>query len=222
MTDGLNSAREAIVEVGRALRERGFLAGSDGNISTRLPDGRIIITPSGKAKGELRPDQMVILRPNGDHDSGQLRASSEFKMHLFAYNSRSDVNACVHSHAPYSTAFAAAGIEPPQDLLPETVLFVGRICLTEYAAPGTEAVPAALASYISENNAFLLRNHGLLTLGRDLTEAHWRHETVEHSAKIYFLARQLCEPKNIPAEDFRRLTKMRQELAEVINKTVVD
>ncbi len=212
MTNQLENARQRLVETGQKLYAKGFLAGSDGNSSIRLPDEQFLITPSGLAKGELAPEDLVLLDSHFVKVEGRYQPSSEYKMHQFVYSNRPDISACVHSHAPYCTAFATAGRELPDNILPETVLFVGRICLTEYAPPGTDAVAKTLKPFTGENNAFLLRNHGLLTIGRNLQEAFWRHETVEHFARIYFLACQLGEVGSIPKEDFQRLTRMRNSM----------
>ena len=210
--------RKTIADAGVRLYQRGFLAGTDGNLSVRLDDDRIMITPSGVPKGYLRPDDMVIVDVNGKHLQGQGQASSESAMHLFVYRSRSEVKACVHSHAPYSTAFAVAGISLGEDILPEVVVFVGNIPLTDYAQPGTEEVWKSIEPYIETSNAFLLRNHGLLTIGRSLEEACNRHEVVEHYARILFLARQLGNVDAIPSEDFARLETMRQKLDKAWDK----
>ncbi len=94
------------------------------------------------------------------------------------------------------------------------VLFVGNIPLIYYAPPGTDAVPKSLEPHIETSSAFLLRNHGLLTIGRTLEEAFNRHETVEHYARIVLLAHRLGIVKAIPSEDFKRLEKMRDKLDE--------
>ena len=210
--------KKLICEFGALLYQNGYLAGSDGNISVRLDDDRIMVTPTGAAKGRMLPDDMVIVDINGKHLQGNKKASSEVLMHLFVYQNRPEIKACVHSHAPYATAFAAAGIELSDDILPEVVYFIGKIPLTDYAPPGTDAVPKSLAPFIEGSNAFLLRNHGLLTIGRDLEEAYNRHEVVEHYAKIVHLAHQLGNINAIPSDDFRRLEKMRQKLDETWNK----
>ncbi len=98
------------------------------------------------------------------------------------------------------------------------MIFIGGIPLTDYAPPGTDAVPKSLDPFIENNNAFLLRNHGLLTIGRSLEEAFNRHEIVEHYARVVHLARQLGNVNAIPSEDFKRLEKMRQKLDEAWNK----
>ncbi|MDD3733053.1 MAG: class II aldolase/adducin family protein, partial [candidate division Zixibacteria bacterium] len=140
--------------------------------------------------------------------------SSEIAMHLFTYQQRPDIGACIHAHPPYATAFAVAGVKLESDILPEVVVFVGDIPLTAYAPPGTEAVPKALAPYIEKNSAFLLSNHGLLTIGRTLAEAYNRHETVEQYARIIHLARQLSpDIRHIPSADYERLVALRRQLA---------
>ncbi len=207
----LATIRRTLVNVGKSLYLRGMLAGTDGNISARMPDGRIVITPSGLPKGRLSPDDLTVLGPSGVHLEGRLPASSEVAMHMFVYTSRPEINACVHTHAPYSTSFAVAGIELTEDVMPEVVLMVGKIPLTDYAPPGTKAVPESLAPFVATSDAFLLRNHGLLTIGRSVEEAFCRHEVVEHYARIMHLAHQLGGTAKIPADDLERLKKLRQE-----------
>lgn len=214
MTDA-PELRNQLVDIGRRLYDRGFVAGSDGNLSARLPDGNILITPAGAAKGQLQPSDLLVIDPDGQVVSGEGRPSSETAMHLFVYRRRGDVMACVHSHAPHATAFAATGTQLPDNILPEVVLFVGAIPLTEYAPPGTAAVPRSLEPFIDDHDAFLLRNHGLLTIGRNLREAWHRHEIVEHYARIVALARRLGSVESIPPEDIRRLRKMHQRLTGV-------
>jgi L-fuculose-phosphate aldolase len=210
----LFTMKKAVVEIGRRLYNRGMIAGTEGNISVRLEDNRIIITPSGLAKDRLSPEDIVIVDNNGKHLEGGKKASSELLMHLFIYKSRPEITACIHSHPPYATAFAVAGVPLAEDILPEVALFVGNIPLTYYAPPGTDAVPKSLEPHIETSNAFLLRNHGLLTIGRTLEEAFNRHETVEHYARIVLLARRLGSVEAIPSEDFQRLEKMRSKLDE--------
>lgn len=207
-----------IVEFGRLLYRQKLVSGSDGNLSVRLDDDRILITPSGFAKGRLSAENIVTVDINGKKLQGSNNPSSEMAMHTFVYQNRDDIKACVHSHAPYATSFAVAGIELTEDILPEVVLFIGGIPLTDYAPPGTDSVPKSLAPFIEKNNAFLLRNHGLLTIGKSLEEAYNRHEIVEHYARIVHLARQLGNVNSIPSDDFKRLEKMRQKLDNVWNK----
>jgi len=206
------SARQDIVRVGRMLAQCGLVAGTDGNLSVRLDAERILITPSGLAKGRLQPEDMVIVDHQGAHIDGAAKPSSEMAMHLFIYRQRPEMAACVHAHPPHATAFAVAGAELPEDILPEVAVFVGRIPLTEYAPPGTEAVPNSLAPFVDDCNAFLLRNHGVMTIGQTLEQAYNRLETVEQYAKILYLARTLGDIGHIPPADLQRLRELRHTL----------
>lgn len=206
--------KSRIVETGQRLAEREMVAGSDGNISARLDKSRIVISPSGLPKGRMRREDLVVVDMEGNIIEGHRAPSSEIAMHLFVYRNRPEINACVHAHPPYATAFAVAGVKLDRDVLPEVVLLVGDIPLTAYAPPGTGAVPESLAPFIEKNNAFLLANHGLLTIGRNLDEAYNRHETVEQYARILHLARQLGDVRHIPAEDFARLEQLRLRLEQ--------
>lgn len=198
-----------IISAGKLLAEHQMVAGSGGNLSVRLDSSRFLITRSGVCKGRLTANDLIVVDPDGNLISGTGAPSSETRMHLFAYRERPDVYACVHSHPPYSTAFAVAGLELPSDVLPEVVVYIGGIPLAEYAAPGTDEVPQSLKPHIRTNNAFLLANHGLLTLGSSIEEALNRHETVEQYAKIFWLARQLGEVSKIPERDLSRLVEFR-------------
>jgi L-fuculose-phosphate aldolase len=206
-----SAVREEIARIGRRLDAREMIAGADGNISVRLGPDRIMVTPSGRNKGLLDPQEMVIVDLHGNKIDGDLEASSELAMHLFVYQSRADIGACVHAHPPYATAFAVAGVELPHDVLPEAVATVGPIALTEYAPPGTGAVARSLEAFVGEHDAFLLRNHGLLTIGRNLTEAVNRHETTEHCAHILYLARQLGGITRLPTDEVARLDGLRRK-----------
>jgi L-fuculose-phosphate aldolase len=212
------SVKNELIQIGQRLLQRGYIAGADGNISFRLEEDRILITPSGLNKGRLSPDQLVIVSLDGKRLQGHLSPSTEMAMHLYIFRQRPEVNACVHAHPPYATAFAVAGKRLPDNVLPEVVLCVGALPLTEYAPPGTEAVPEAIAPFVADANAFLLRNHGLLTIGGSLEEAYNRHETVEHFAHIVHLAHQLGNINHIPQDDFKRLEEIRRSLASALRK----
>jgi L-fuculose-phosphate aldolase len=210
--DSVLGTAHQIVQIGQRLAQKGFIAGSDGNISIRISPSEIMVTPSGLPKGQLSPDDMVLVDPTGRKISGSRAASSELLMHLYVYQQRPEIQACVHAHPPHVTAFAVTGRKLPTDILPEVVLFVGEIPLTEYAATGTDEVPRALAPFILKDNAFILGNHGLLTIGRTIEEAWARHETVEHYARILCLASQLGDIRALPSAEVTRLQVMREKL----------
>jgi L-fuculose-phosphate aldolase len=203
------SERRLIIDIGRLLYESRFIAGSDGNLSIRMPDNTIMITPSGFSKGFLKEADMVTVDLEGNLLSGHNRPSSELPMHLFVYQNRPDIGACCHAHPPYSTAFSVVGKVLPSNILPEVILTLGEIPLTAYAPPGTMAVPESLREYIDNHVAFMLRNHGILTIGRTLEEAFARMETVEHYARIVYIAEKSGQPNFLDFEEVRRLEKIR-------------
>jgi L-fuculose-phosphate aldolase len=209
---GYESDRVKLVEFGRLLYVNGFIAGTDGNLSVRVEKDLILITAAGVAKGFLKTDDLISVNPSGEVLSGSKRPSSEILMHLYVYNRRPLVGACCHAHPPYATAHAASGVSLPADVLPEAIITLGEIPLTEYASAGTSAVAESLAPFIENHNAFLLGNHGVLTIGRSLEEAYNRMETVEHLAKITYIARHIGNVRHLDQSEIQRLERIREAL----------
>ncbi len=205
-------ARRAIIEIGRRIWERGYVAANDGNLSVRIADDRIIITPTGRSKGFLELNDLVTVNLEGKRLSGGRRPTSELAMHLLAYRMRPDVGAVVHAHPPKATAFAVAGLPLAQCILPEVIVTLGKIPLTEYATPSTGEVPDSIHEFIGQYDAILLRNHGVLTLGADIEQAYFRLETVEHFAEITLASKALGGATLLTREDVRKLLKVREEL----------
>ncbi|RKY58435.1 MAG: class II aldolase/adducin family protein, partial [Candidatus Latescibacterota bacterium] len=133
--------RRDIIHVCQRMYQRGYVAANDGNVSARVSEDRILITPSGMSKGFIREDQLILCDMEGKVISGNLKPSSELPMHLMVYRERPDVNAVVHAHPVVATGFAVAGIPLAQCVLPEVVLTVGAVPVAEYGTPSTEEVP---------------------------------------------------------------------------------
>lgn len=201
--------RADIVEAGRRLWARGFVASNDGNITVRLDDQRIITTPTSVSKGFMTPDMMVVTDLSGKKLSGDRHASSELKMHLEVYRMRPDARAVVHAHPPTATGFAVAGIPLDRAVLAEVITTLGSIPIAEYATPSTDELPAACSKYLKAHDGLLLANHGALALGGDLWTAYHRMETIEHFAKISLVARQLGRENLISREEVHRLQSLR-------------
>ncbi|MFO7303422.1 MAG: class II aldolase/adducin family protein [Acidobacteriota bacterium] len=203
--------RADIVEIGRRLWLRGFVASNDGNISVRIGDDRLLMTPTGVSKGFMTPDMMVITDMDGTLVSGApgRRPSSEMKMHLVAYRERPDVKAVVHAHPPLATGFAVAGIPLDRAVLAEVVTTLGSVPIAEYATPSTEELPEAVRPFVRAHDGMLLANHGALTLGSDLYSAYYKMETIEHFARISLVARQLGRENLLSREEVDRLQGLR-------------
>lgn len=180
-----------LVQVCHRLYERGLVTATDGNVSARLPDGNILITPAGVNKGALRESDLVEVRPDGTPLTLSRKPSTELPMHLFIYERRPDVHAVVHAHPPFATGFAVARQPLPDSILPEVIVGLGTVPLAEYATPSTDGVAASLMSFIQTATAVLLSNHGVVTYGPALDDAAFKMEKVEHAAHITFVARFL-------------------------------
>ena len=211
--------REAVCRVGRLLYDRGYVAANDGNISVKVAENRLLITPSGVSKGRMTPEMLLVTDMDGTVIEGDRHPSSEGKMHLEVYRGRPDVNAVVHAHPPVSTAFAVCrrGLETPY--LSELVVGLGQVpCTPSFAMLSTEEVPESVRPYLAEHNALLLANHGALAWGSDLWEAFDRLETVEHTAKIVRNVQLLGGGVPLTEEEVERLRGLRgmyQTLREV-------
>jgi L-fuculose-phosphate aldolase len=206
-----DTLRADIVEVGRRLWTRGFVASNDGNISVRLGPDRLLVTPASVSKGFMTPDMMVVTDLDGTVVDGApgRRASSEIQMHLVAYRQRPDVAAVVHAHPPLSTGFAVAGIPLDRAVLAEVVTTLGSIPIAEYGTPSTRALADAVAPYVRAHDGLLLANHGALALGPDLFAAYYRMETIEHFARISLVARLLGREHLLSREEVGRLQALR-------------
>ncbi|HPO08972.1 MAG TPA: class II aldolase/adducin family protein, partial [bacterium] len=131
-------AKQDILEAGRRIWIRGFVAANDGNISARVSDDEILCTPTGVSKGFMDPAMIATVDGEGRQIRGEWKVSSEAKMHLAVYRKRPDVHAVVHAHPPTATGFAVAGISLDQCVLPEVLVTLGGIPLAPYGLPGSE------------------------------------------------------------------------------------
>jgi L-fuculose-phosphate aldolase len=205
----IESLRADIVEVGRRMYARGYTASNDGNISVRVGDDRLLMTPKSVCKGFMTPDMMCVTDLAGKKIQGDRDPSSEMLMHLEVYRQRPDVKAVVHAHPPTATGFAVAGIPLDRAVLAEVLTTLGSIPLAEYATPSTAELPDAVRKYIKAHDGMLLANHGALTVGGDLFSAYYKMETIEHFAKISLVARMLGRENLISREEVMRLQALR-------------
>lgn len=201
--------RADIVEVGRRLYARGYVASNDGNISVRLGDGRLMATPKSVSKGFMTPDMMVVTDLSGRKLAGERDASSELLMHLAVYEARPDVGAVVHAHPPLATGFAVAGIPLDRAVLAEVITTLGSVPIAEYGTPSTAELPAAVRKFIKVHDGLLLANHGALSVGADLFGAYYKMETIEHFARISLVARLLGRERVLSREEVLRLQGLR-------------
>src|SRR5215203_913596 len=201
--------RADLVEAGRRMYARGYVASNDGNISARLDESRILTTPKSVSKGFMTPDMMVIVDYSGTKIAGDRDPSSELPMHLEIYRNRPDVNAVVHAHPPLATGFAVAGIPLTRAVLAEVITTLGSIPIAEYGTPSTAELPEAVRKYIKAHDGMLLANHGAVTCGPNVMAAYYKMETIEHFAKISLVARLLGGENLISRDEVERLQGLR-------------
>lgn len=208
---------EKIVEIARRLHLRNCLAAADGNISVRMSDDEIWMTPTGVAKAFMKASEMACINLKNEIRSG--RPSGERLMHLEIYRQCPKAKAIVHAHPPTAIAWTLARPdlkELPFDSLPEVVLATGRVPIADYARPGTSQMGDNLKSFLPAHRAILLARHGAVAWGEDLEEA-WRGiERIEHAALILLAAEQLGGARPVPKEEMDRLTEMRKAMGETL------
>lgn len=197
--------RQDIVEIGRLVFQKGWVAANDGNITVRLDDERLLATPTGVCKGMMHPDDLIVMDMQGKKISGRKEGTSEIAMHLTIYNLRPDVRAVVHAHPPVATGHAAAGKPLNLALLPEVIISMGCVPLADYGLPGTRELTDPLLPYIPKYDAILMENHGAVCYGEDVYKAFFRMETVEHFARISLVAHLLGGPKVLPKQEVEKL-----------------
>lgn len=200
-----NREREQLTSICKLLYEHNLVTASDGNISIRVTPDHIMITPSRKNKGMLRPEDMIIVDLKGTVIEGNSKPSSEFPMHQAIYQERAEINAIVHTHPVYATAFALAGKSIPDNYLIEAKVILGPTMLADYGTPGTMEMVTAISPYIKKCNSILLKNHGAITYGVDLIDAYNKMDVLESIAKTIIMSKLLGDPIAISDENLAKL-----------------
>lgn len=205
-----SQARKLIVEVGKLLYERSYVVSSDGNVSIRISEDRVLATPTMTCKGRMTEEDLAVTDMDGKPVS-EKRASSELAMHLLIYKMRPDIKAVCHAHPPHGTAFAVAGLAIDKPILSEVILTLGCVPLTDYGTPSTDELTEAMKPFVQHHNALLMANHGAVAYGENLWQAFDRLETLEHTARIAILAKTLGGAIDLPADAIEKLVRIREK-----------
>ena len=201
--------RRELVRLGRALHARHYVSSTDGNLSVRLDDDRLLITPTQLSKRLLRPADIVMVDMKGVKISGSRDASTEIKMHLTIYKMRQDIRAVVHAHPCTATGFASMGLALTEALCSELVLTLGEVPLAPYALPGSDELSESLHPFIHTHDAITMENHGVVAYGATLEEAYLNMEAVEHCARIAFVTKVLGGAKTLGEKEVSSLLALR-------------
>jgi len=203
--------RAAIIEAGKIAYQSGLMISNDGNISVRMQNGHILMTPSGVCKGRINPEDLLIIDLDGrlikSAADPALKPSSEQPMHLEVYRRRPDVRAVIHTHLIFANALVIAKGKIRMDVIPEAAVAFGSIPVTDYAMPSSPQNAEAIRELIGAHDVVMIRNHGCLAIGHDLEQALIRVERLEHIAKTLTFAELLGDVNALPLELIERINK---------------
>jgi L-fuculose-phosphate aldolase len=207
-----------MVTVCRLLNQKNMLAAADGNVSFRVSDERIFITPTAINKAFMEPEEIATINIRGDVLSGH--PSGERLMHIEVFKRCPEARCIVHAHPPTAVAWSLARphlTELPFEVLPEVILAVGRMPIIPYARPGTVEMGTYLAPVLPKYRVMILSRHGGISWGESISEAYNGMERLEHSAQILKSAVELASMNSIshlpglPESEIRALQKMREQ-----------
>jgi L-fuculose-phosphate aldolase len=200
--------KKELVEICHKIHSKGFVSATDGNVSVRIKKNKILCTPTSLPKEKVTEKDLVVLDLNGNVLSGLRKPSTEIKMHLAIYTEREDVNAVIHTHPIYATAFASSKLALDIPFLPEVILNLGLVPVCEYATPSTDEVVKSIFPFIRKTNLLLLQNHGAVTYGKNLEEAFYLLEKLEHTAKIFAVAMSFNGVRPLSKKQLKDLYKV--------------
>ncbi len=206
-----------IITVCQRLHARNMLSAADGNISYKIDDNRILITPSGIAKAFMKPEDMAVITINNEIISG--KPSSERLMHLEVYKACPKAKSVIHAHPVTAIAWSIAQPDIkklPSDCLSEVILATGDIPFADYARPGTQNMGEVLKPFLPQHRAIILKRHGAIAWGESLDECYRGMERIENSAQILATAKQLGGINPLPAEEVAYLYELRKKIGDVL------
>lgn len=205
-TSALSVLRGDVARYARKMQDSGLVRATQGNLSARDPtSGLICITPSGADYETLTTQDIVVLNAAGEVIEGRWRPSVEAPVHLELYRRRPDVNCVMHTHSIYATVFGVLYQPIPIILAESAYCLGGDIPIAPYMESGSAEFADLAANYLGERTAMIWGNHGALAVGRTLALAYSTAHALEDTARVYWLARQLGEPRTLPDEEIQRL-----------------
>lgn len=202
--------KEELIKYCQRMYDKGFATGFSSNVSIRSGNS-VLITPSGYNLGDVTKEDISIINFDAKVLNNN-KPSSEKLIHLAIYNKRPDINAIVHSHAPKSSAFAVAGQSLSIPALAEVIFFFGEIPVAKYALPSSKELADELAELFTDHKAVLMENHGIIVGGKDIKEAYYNLETIEHFAEVLLWSKVLGNINELNEEQIQDIYELRNKL----------
>jgi L-fuculose-phosphate aldolase len=199
--------RKEVARFMRRLYNHGLTTTSGGNISLRVSDEIIVITPSATDKGRMKWDEVGIMNSKGESLTPHLKLSIESGMHLSIYNSK-NVNAIVHAHPVFATSFTAMKRKINTTLTAEACAILGDPVFVPYALMGTKDLAAVVTDQIDRSDILLLENHGILSVGMDLLQAFDKIEVLENAAKMTVIVEMMGRKKTLSSGRIEEIKKL--------------
>ncbi|MGO8757855.1 MAG: class II aldolase/adducin family protein [Terracidiphilus sp.] len=199
-TPEAEAIKKEICGVGRKLWMRQFVDGNGGNISYRIGPNEVLCTPTLVSKYDLTPEDIGMTDLEGNQIAGAKPRTSELLLHLEIYKAVPEAKAVVHCHPPHATAYAITGRVPPNLVIPEFEVFVGKVAISPYETPGTKVFAETVLPYVKQHNTVLLSNHGIVCWADTVTHAEWYAEVLDTYCWTLMNAAQLGVPLSYISE----------------------
>jgi L-fuculose-phosphate aldolase len=193
--------KKEICAIGKKLWTRMYVDGNGGNISYRISQNEVICTPTLVSKADLTPEDLCMVDLEGNQIAGTKPRTSEIYLHLEIYKAVPEAKAAVHCHPPHATAYAITGRVPPNRVIPEFEVFIGKVAISPYETPGTPEFAQTVLPFVKQHNTVLLANHGIICWADTVTHAEWYAEVLDTYCWTLMLAAQLGAPLSYISED---------------------
>lgn len=210
----LDEVRVAVLAAAKTMHARGLVEGTAGNVSGRVDDGTVVVTPSSLSYEEMTLDDLVIVDLDGNVIDGTRSATSEKGVHLATMAAYPEVGAVVHCHALHASMFAVAHRPIPAGIDEFVVYIGGDVPIGDYQPSGSDALSAEVARHLADRSAMLMANHGMVTIGKSVDDALHSALVVEHNAHIMWGAQQLGGVVALPPKPVRDFTGVYQYVRE--------
>lgn len=202
--------RAALCAAAHRLYARGLVVGNEGNLSARLSVDRVLCTPTGRCKGDLRPEDLCLVDSDGVWVAGARKPTSEIQLHMEVYRRRPDAEFVVHAHPPHVLVFAVAREAIPQGILPEIDFFLGEVPIAPYHTPGGKEFAATIVPFVNRAAMIVLANHGTVAYGPDLELAVANTEMLDRYCYILLQTISLGRVRYLSADAVRDLLRLKQ------------